>query len=186
MVQEGLGPCRSGTGLRRFLEALEEWKASFPSLKAEGPMDLLHALEMKGLTCTAEAVARAALLREESRGVHFREDFPEEREELKSRILVSSVHGKPLPRGKSKGKQKGGAGDFPLLLPVAGNALERVLGRPHLEEVEAPVLPDHHGRRLVQGLWVSLSTVRVKWTRRRSFVFSMASLTATGSAFPPS
>jgi succinate dehydrogenase/fumarate reductase flavoprotein subunit len=94
MVQEGLGPCRSGTGLRRFLEALEEWKASFPSLKAEGPMDLLHALEMKGLTCTAEAVARAALLREESRGVHFREDFPEEREELKSRILVSSVHGK--------------------------------------------------------------------------------------------
>ena len=57
-------------------------------------MDLLHALEMKGLVLTAEAVARAALLREESRGVHFREDFPEEREELKSRIRVSSVQGK--------------------------------------------------------------------------------------------
>lgn len=94
IVQERLGPCRSGEGLRRCLGALEEWKASFPPLKAEDPMDLLHALEMKGLVLTAEAVARAALLREESRGVHFREDFPEEREELKSRIRVSSVQGK--------------------------------------------------------------------------------------------
>ena len=94
IVQEGLGPCRSGEGLRRCLSAMEEWKGSFPPLKAEGPMDLLHALEMKGLSCTAEAVAHAALLREESRGVHFRDDFPEEREEWVSRILVSAEKGK--------------------------------------------------------------------------------------------
>lgn len=94
IVQEGLGPCRSGDGLRRCLEALEEWKASCPSLKADDSTDLLHALEMKGLSWTAEAVARAALLREESRGVHYRDDFPEEREEWTSRILVSSKNGK--------------------------------------------------------------------------------------------
>ncbi len=94
IVQEELGPCRSAGGIRRCLDALEEWKASCPSLKTENSQDLLHALELKGLSCTAEAVARAALLREESRGVHFREDFPEEREEMRPRILVSSVQGK--------------------------------------------------------------------------------------------
>ena len=94
IVQEELGPCRSAGGIRRCLDALEEWKASCPPLKTENSQDLLHALELKGLSCTAEAVARAALLREESRGVHFREDFPEEREEMRPRILVSSVQGK--------------------------------------------------------------------------------------------
>ncbi|MBL3540351.1 FAD-binding protein [Aminivibrio sp.] len=94
VVQEGLGPCRSGDGLRRCAAALEEWKVSCPPLKVGDSVDLLHALEMKGLAFTAEAVARAALLREESRGVHYRDDFPEEREEWMSRILVSAEKGK--------------------------------------------------------------------------------------------
>jgi succinate dehydrogenase / fumarate reductase flavoprotein subunit len=40
-----------------------------------------EALSMKSLLITAEVVARAALMREESRGAHTRNDFPGEREE---------------------------------------------------------------------------------------------------------
>lgn len=88
IVQNGLGPCRTREGILRCLEALGEWKAGNRSFRADTPMDLLHALEMKGMALTAEGVARAALLREESRGVHFREDFPVERDGQAGRILV--------------------------------------------------------------------------------------------------
>ena len=40
-----------------------------------------EALSMQSLLITTEAVARAALMREESRGAHTRDDFPGEREE---------------------------------------------------------------------------------------------------------
>ena len=88
LVGEALGPCRNGRGLEKFLADLEEWEASWTNLKRDAPIDLLRALEMRGLLWTAKAVGRAALLREESRGVHFREDFPEERPEWKGRISV--------------------------------------------------------------------------------------------------
>lgn len=89
IVQEGLGPCRSGEGLVRCIDALEEWKSANRAFRADSSMDLLHALEMKGMIATAEGVARAAMLREESRGVHFREDFPSEIEEQRGTISVS-------------------------------------------------------------------------------------------------
>ena len=45
---------------------------------------------MRNLIITAEAVAKSALLREESRGAHTRVDFPGEREEgLEYNIVVS-------------------------------------------------------------------------------------------------
>lgn len=93
VVQEGLGPCRSGEGIRRCLEFLNEWKAENRSFGADSPMELLHALEMRGMALAAEGVAMAALLREESRGVHFREDFPVEREEERGSILVRLQNG---------------------------------------------------------------------------------------------
>jgi len=40
-----------------------------------------EALSMRSLLITSEVVTRAALMREESRGAHTRNDFPGEREE---------------------------------------------------------------------------------------------------------
>ena len=94
IVQEGLGPYRSGEGLARCMDALEEWKVANRAFRADSSMDLLHVMEMKGMIAAAEGVARAALVREESRGVHFREDFPCEIEEQRGRILVSLQNGK--------------------------------------------------------------------------------------------
>ena len=48
-----------------------------------------EAIDLQNLLITAEAVARAALMREESRGAHTRMDYPDEREEwLKYNIVL--------------------------------------------------------------------------------------------------
>jgi succinate dehydrogenase/fumarate reductase flavoprotein subunit len=73
-----LGPVRSEPGLRQALAGLTVLSGHLPRLKCEVPADLLLALEMGFAIRTATFVAKAALLRTESRGSHFREDFPVE------------------------------------------------------------------------------------------------------------
>src|SRR4029079_7171485 len=67
------------------LDDLEGLKKEAETMKAPGASQYNpgwhEALSMKSLLITSEVVARAALLREESRGAHTREDFPGEREE---------------------------------------------------------------------------------------------------------
>lgn len=89
ICSKGLGPCRNAGELRSCIEEIGEWKSGTGPLAVKTPLDLLHALEMKGLAVTAQAVAAGALTREESRGVHFREDFPEECPGWKKRIRIS-------------------------------------------------------------------------------------------------
>jgi succinate dehydrogenase/fumarate reductase flavoprotein subunit len=46
-------------------------------LGVEGPAQLAGGLELESLLSVAEIMARAALLRTESRGSHYREDYPQ-------------------------------------------------------------------------------------------------------------
>jgi len=73
-----LGPVRSEPGLLQALAGLTALFGQLPRLTCEVPSDLLLALEMGFAIRTAAFVAKAALLRTESRGSHFREDFPVE------------------------------------------------------------------------------------------------------------
>ena len=88
IVQEGLSPWRNAEGIERCISKIELLNASRRALNIASSLDLLHAMELHGLHRTAEAVARAAFTRKESRGVHFREDFPNESEEWKRRIRI--------------------------------------------------------------------------------------------------
>jgi succinate dehydrogenase/fumarate reductase flavoprotein subunit len=45
---------------------------------AKDSMEFVKKSELKNMLLVGEAVARSALLRKESRGAHFREDFPDE------------------------------------------------------------------------------------------------------------
>jgi len=51
------------------------------------------AFEMKNLFITAKAMVDSALLRTESRGCHYRADYPEEDELWESRIVESTNSG---------------------------------------------------------------------------------------------
>lgn len=88
IVQEGLAPWRNEEGIERCLSKIEMLNVPRRALRIASSLDLLHAIELHGLHRTAEAVGRAALARKESRGVHFREDYPNERDEWKRRIRV--------------------------------------------------------------------------------------------------
>jgi len=76
------GAYRTETGLREALKALDELKADLGRQSitlTSGPhnQELLEGLENHFLIATAKCVIEAALKRTESRGAHFREDYPE-------------------------------------------------------------------------------------------------------------
>jgi L-aspartate oxidase len=65
------GLLRDGMGLRRAQAALEAMRLSMPAGVSR------RAVEARNLHLVAQAMVQAALGREESRGAHFRSDFPE-------------------------------------------------------------------------------------------------------------
>ncbi|MDK2882752.1 MAG: fumarate reductase (CoM/CoB) subunit [Bacillota bacterium] len=73
-----LGVLRSGKGLAAAIRELEELAAEAREVKAEAPREIREAFEAENLILTGLMVAHSALLREESRGTHYREDFPAE------------------------------------------------------------------------------------------------------------
>tara|TARA_B100000700_G_scaffold277425_1_gene324770 strand:+ start:16566 stop:18401 length:1836 start_codon:yes stop_codon:yes gene_type:complete len=76
---------RTGAGLQRAIDAIEELKPKLDNIYAVGSSQYNpgwnQALSMRPMMIVAEAVARSALIREESRGAHTRLDFEGEREE---------------------------------------------------------------------------------------------------------
>jgi L-aspartate oxidase len=74
---------RSGDGLRAALDFLQ----SCASGPAERPS--AEQAERRSLHQVAMLIARCALAREESRGAHYRTDFPEKREEYQKHSVVS-------------------------------------------------------------------------------------------------
>jgi len=85
---------RDAEGIEKAIAGLEALKPDFEVVKAHGASQYNpgwhEALSLRSLMLTAEAVSRAALLREESRGAHTRLDFAGEREYWgKHNIVVS-------------------------------------------------------------------------------------------------
>jgi L-aspartate oxidase len=67
---------RDSVGLRRAQARLMAMRES--GLRTAGPRELTRTgLEARNLHAVAEAMVQAALGREESRGAHYRVDFPE-------------------------------------------------------------------------------------------------------------
>ncbi|MEE2702323.1 MAG: fumarate reductase/succinate dehydrogenase flavoprotein subunit [Thermodesulfobacteriota bacterium] len=93
-MQDKVGIVRSDELLIEGIEQLDKFKEAYKDVKADGTSQFNpgwhEALSLRNLIITAEAVAKSALLREESRGAHTRVDFPGEREEgLEYNIVVS-------------------------------------------------------------------------------------------------
>ena len=72
---------RSKERLEEALGMIETVKEKLPSLQAKDFHYLSKCHEVKSMAICAELTFRAALMRSESRGFHFREDFPERDDE---------------------------------------------------------------------------------------------------------
>jgi succinate dehydrogenase/fumarate reductase flavoprotein subunit len=89
-----VGPVRSEAGLIEALERVGEFREKLPLLMAATGSAMLEALEAPMALDVAEMIIRSALAREESRGAHFREKYPEEDEGwLKVVVLVKGGGG---------------------------------------------------------------------------------------------
>jgi succinate dehydrogenase / fumarate reductase flavoprotein subunit len=93
IMQKDVGIIRNGEELRAGIDRLKELRTTYAKVKAKGTSQFNpgwhEALSLRNLLITAEAVAKAALMREESRGAHTRADFPGEEEAWLAYNIVS-------------------------------------------------------------------------------------------------
>ena len=85
MNWNNVGVARQGRELERAIEEIEELACASARMKVVGGsiynMMYTVALDMRNLIDVSRMVAASALLREETRGAHFRQDFPEQRDD---------------------------------------------------------------------------------------------------------
>ncbi len=75
------GIIRHAKNLLLALSKIEEIGACIPDLELKNFKELIRALELQNMLFAAEMVCRAALLRTESRGAHYRSDYPVENDQ---------------------------------------------------------------------------------------------------------
>ena len=81
IMWEKVGIVRDGKKLANAMEEISVLQKRATSMKAPGGrafnLTWQQALDMRNMLTASELIARSALTREDSRGAHFREDFPE-------------------------------------------------------------------------------------------------------------
>lgn len=80
LMEAHVGIFRDGAGLREALRQIRDLRARLPLVKVDDKgqaynLEIVQAIELEFMLDVAESVAYSALLREESRGAHFRTDF---------------------------------------------------------------------------------------------------------------
>jgi succinate dehydrogenase / fumarate reductase flavoprotein subunit len=109
---------RDAKGLQQALDKIHELEKRYVDIKIKHRRstfnyELEEALELGNMLKTAEAIVFSALQREESRGAHFREDFPKRNDEawLKHTLVFRTPQGlqisyKPVTITKFKPKER--------------------------------------------------------------------------------
>jgi len=69
-----VGILRNGEGLNLMLRKLRRWRKKIDDLNEKGVS--VRSLELKNMATVGGLITRAAQIREESRGTHYREDYP--------------------------------------------------------------------------------------------------------------
>jgi len=93
-IWENVGTLRSGDQLKEALQALarlrkDQAQTACGSDERVYNREWMCALENRSLLDLLEVIARCALAREESRGVHLRTDWPDQREKWKCNLLAA-------------------------------------------------------------------------------------------------
>jgi succinate dehydrogenase/fumarate reductase flavoprotein subunit len=90
-----VGIIRSGRSLKEAIKTIDEILTELETLQALDFRDIWRNLECRNGALAAKAIAVSALARTESRGSHYREDFPEEDKNWRKHILIKIEKGSP-------------------------------------------------------------------------------------------
>ena len=74
---ENAGIVREGVLLEEAREELEDVERGLAECGGSEPAQLVEAVEVENMCLSARAVVESALMRTESRGAHYRMDYPE-------------------------------------------------------------------------------------------------------------
>lgn len=85
---------RREEGLQKALDAVLDMESYLPMHPTNDPAEVAAAMRFKGRLHTAEAILRASLLRKESRGSHYREDYPVENTRMECPIQLHGTVGR--------------------------------------------------------------------------------------------
>jgi succinate dehydrogenase / fumarate reductase flavoprotein subunit len=92
MMQNLVGIVRTESEMKQALEGIQKLKIKAESVGVSGNREYnpgWHtALDLHNLLVVSEAIAKAGLERQESRGAHFRDDFPDKSEQFSKVNLV--------------------------------------------------------------------------------------------------
>ncbi|MBY8977888.1 FAD-binding protein [Rhodobacteraceae bacterium NNCM2] len=102
---ENVGVMRTAAGMERGLKEIAELKAELLETGVDASNLAFNLtwhdwLNVASLTEVSEVIARAALARENSRGAHFREDFPEAGDLVGSYFTIARQKGETLEVGR--------------------------------------------------------------------------------------
>jgi succinate dehydrogenase / fumarate reductase flavoprotein subunit/fumarate reductase flavoprotein subunit len=93
VMWEGCGVVRARKGLLRARDKIEELEKKAADVAVSGPAQANYAwqeaLDVSNQLTVARSMVESALIREESRGSHFRSDFPEQDDERWLRFIVA-------------------------------------------------------------------------------------------------
>jgi fumarate reductase (CoM/CoB) subunit A len=78
IMWENVGIIRNEKGMERALNKIKELNSCAPDLYVRDRSALIKSFELKNMLRISEMVCRAALIRKESRGAHYREEHPKE------------------------------------------------------------------------------------------------------------
>ena len=134
-MQYNVGIIRTKKEIIDGVNNINNLKSKFENVKAPGSSQFNpgwhEAIALRNLLISSEAVAKSALLREESRGAHTREDFPNERKEW----LEYNIINKKGKNGEMETiKQKRNEPDSEL----------KRIANANIEELEKEVKKDHN------------------------------------------
>jgi succinate dehydrogenase / fumarate reductase, flavoprotein subunit len=76
LMQENAGIVREATKLQKGLKRILKLKNEFILKKFKIDENIVRTWEVKSALVVCEAVIKSALMRQESRGAHYRSDFP--------------------------------------------------------------------------------------------------------------
>jgi succinate dehydrogenase/fumarate reductase flavoprotein subunit len=87
------GILRHRTGLQEALTEIKDLALQAKTIRTDTPRDLIKLLELHNMLLVSAMVVQSALDRNESRGTHFREDYPQENPNWVAHQLITNRQG---------------------------------------------------------------------------------------------